>query len=108
MGESLPNMIGENENISLNPSVSVFLQIREGLGLSRREFGELLGVSGKTIWNWEKRQAHHALSIPQVKQINRCLQRLGLTWEDFPDDAGLPDVYLKQSKQKAKGLKPQT
>lgn len=36
-------------------------KLREKLGLSRREFGELLGVSGACITNWEQKDGRLAL-----------------------------------------------
>lgn len=91
-------MISENRGFSLRPDLSVFLQIREGLGLSRREFGDVIGVDQDTVSAWERGKTNPWLAIWQIKMLDRMLEDLGLTWQDLPDNIGPPEVQ-KQYKR---------
>lgn len=92
-------MISENQRFSLRPDLSVFLQIREGLGLTRREFGDVIGVDQDTVSAWERGKASPWLAIWQIKMLDRMLEDLGLTWRDLPDNVGPPNVPEKQYKR---------
>ena len=92
-------MISENCRFSLRSDVSVFLQIREALGLSRREFGDVIGVDQDTVSAWERGKTSPWLAIWQIKMLDRMLADLGLTWQDLPDNVGPPEVPEKQYKR---------
>ncbi len=57
--------------------------LREKAGLSQEGLARLIGVSSKTVSNWERGISIASLTIPQVKAL--C-QSLGVTLEELPDD----------------------
>jgi transcriptional regulator with XRE-family HTH domain len=85
-------MISENEQFSLNASVSAFLQIREALGMSRKKFAQELGINEDTVGKWERSKSNVQLTISQIKRLDVHLAKLGLTWQDLPDHVGDPAV----------------
>lgn len=95
-------MISENRGFSLRSDLSVFIQIREALGLSRREFGDVIGVDQDTIGAWERGKTSPWLAIWQIKMLDIMLKDLGLTWQDLPDNIGPPDVQrqYKRTRQR--------
>ncbi|NET38085.1 MAG: helix-turn-helix transcriptional regulator [Cyanothece sp. SIO1E1] len=67
-----------------NPK-SVFVNLREQLGLTQRQVAEAVGVTQQTIRNWEHGKVVPKLSVPQMK---RLCQVLRLPIEEVPDDFG--------------------
>jgi putative transcriptional regulator len=61
-------------------------QIREALGISQEEFGKTLGTHRVSIKRWENGQIKPMFSSAQVKALQREMRKLGLDFEDLPDD----------------------
>lgn len=95
-------MISEKRRFSLTSNESAFLQIRLALGLSRREFGDIIGVDQDTVSMWERGKRSPWLSIWQIKALDRVLADLGLTWQDMPDNVGDPTVAASEPKRTRK------
>jgi putative transcriptional regulator len=72
--------------VKLNPEENPLKQIREALGLSQRDFAKTLGTYQKTVNRWENGQTKPMFSIAQVKALQREMRKLGLDFEDLPDD----------------------
>jgi transcriptional regulator with XRE-family HTH domain len=58
-------------------------ELRERVGLSQEGLARLIGVSSKTISNWERGIGAASLTVPQMKAL--C-DALGVTLEELPDD----------------------
>lgn len=60
-----------------------FKQLREQAGLSQEALARLVGVSSKTVSNWERGTNVASLTVPQMKAL--C-EALGLSLNELPDD----------------------
>jgi Predicted transcriptional regulators len=58
-------------------------ELRERVGLSQEGLARLIGVSSKTISNWERGIGAASLTVPQMKAL--C-EALGVSLEELPDD----------------------
>ncbi|WP_088893785.1 helix-turn-helix transcriptional regulator [Leptolyngbya ohadii] len=58
-------------------------QLREKAGLSQEALARLVGVSSKTVSNWERGTNAASLTVPQMKAL--C-EALGVTLHELPDD----------------------
>ena len=58
-------------------------ELRERAGLSQEALARLVGVSGKTVSNWERGISIASLTVPQMKTL--C-EALGVTLAELPDD----------------------
>lgn len=85
-------MISENLTFSLVPHVSALLQIREGLGMTRKEIADELGIDSDTVGKWERSKSNVQLTIAQIKSFDALLKRLNLNWHDLPNHLGDPNV----------------
>jgi DNA-binding XRE family transcriptional regulator len=62
-----------------------FLDMRKELGLTQEEVAAALGVTPRTILNWENGHHEPKLTIKQVKALCRLLQRpLDQVPDEFP------------------------
>lgn len=57
--------------------------LREQAGLSQEALARIVGVSGKTVSNWERGMSVASLTVPQMKAL--C-DALGVTLNELPDD----------------------
>jgi transcriptional regulator with XRE-family HTH domain len=62
---------------------STLKQLREQAGLSQEALARLVGVSSKTVSNWERGTNVASLTVPQMKAL--C-EALGVALNDLPDD----------------------
>jgi transcriptional regulator with XRE-family HTH domain len=70
-------------------------QIREAAGLSQETLARLIGVTSKTVSNWERGTNPANLTVPQMKALCRAL---GVTLEELPDWFGpTPEVGEEQT-----------
>jgi len=58
-------------------------QLRERAGLSQEALARIVGVSSKTVSNWERGMSIASLTVPQMKAL--C-DALGVTLSELPDD----------------------
>jgi len=58
-------------------------QLREQAGLSQEALARIVGVSGKTVSNWERGMSIASLTVPQMKALCNAL---GVTLSELPDD----------------------
>jgi putative transcriptional regulator len=58
-------------------------QLREKAGLSQEALARLLGVSSKTVSNWERGISIASLTVPQMKTL--C-EALGVELKELPND----------------------
>jgi transcriptional regulator with XRE-family HTH domain len=58
-------------------------QLREQAGLSQEALARRVGVSSKTVSNWERGTNVASLTVPQMKAL--C-EALGVTLNELPDD----------------------
>ncbi|MGK7887684.1 MAG: helix-turn-helix transcriptional regulator [Leptolyngbyaceae cyanobacterium] len=64
-------------------SLSTFKHLREQAGLSQEALARLVGVSSKTVSNWERGMSVPSLTVAQMKIL--C-DALNVTLSDLPDD----------------------
>lgn len=57
--------------------------LREQAGLSQEALARIVGVSSKTVSNWERGASVASLTVPQMKAL--C-EALGVTLNELPDD----------------------
>jgi putative transcriptional regulator len=57
--------------------------LREHVGLTQEGLARLIGVSSKTVSNWERGIGAASLTVPQMKAL--C-EALGVALNDLPDD----------------------
>jgi transcriptional regulator with XRE-family HTH domain len=62
---------------------STLRDLREHVGLTQEGLARLIGVSSKTVSNWERGIGAASLTVPQVKAL--C-EALGVALSDLPDD----------------------
>lgn len=72
-------------NESASESESELKKLREQAGLSQEALARLIGVTAKTVSNWERGVTPASLTIPQVKAL--C-DALGVTLNDLPNHLG--------------------
>jgi len=65
-------------------------QLREALKCSQEEFARRIGVSLRTATRWEKGDSVPTFTIPQMKNLMREIEKLGLSVYDLPDDFSSP------------------
>lgn len=58
-------------------------QLRERAGLSQEALARLLGVSSKTVSNWERGISIASLTVPQMKML--C-EALNVDLKELPND----------------------
>jgi transcriptional regulator with XRE-family HTH domain len=64
---------------------SEFKKLRERAGLSQEALARQIGVTSKTVSNWERGVSPASLTIPQIKALCRALN---VTLEELPDRLG--------------------
>jgi putative transcriptional regulator len=62
--------------------------LREQLNLSQEQFARLIGVSSKSVSNWERGVTPASLGIAQIKALDRLLRSKGLSIQGLPDSFG--------------------
>lgn len=60
-----------------------FKQLREQAGLSQEALARIVGVTSKTVSNWERGISVASLTVPQMKAL--C-ESLNVTLDNLPDD----------------------
>lgn len=60
-----------------------FKQLREQAGLSQEALARIIGVSSKTVSNWERGISAASLTVTQMKAL--C-NSLSVKLDDLPDD----------------------
>jgi transcriptional regulator with XRE-family HTH domain len=65
------------------PPRSSLKRLREKAELSQEALARIVGVSGKTVSNWERGMSIASLTVPQMKAL--C-EALGVTLDELPDD----------------------
>ena len=69
----------------LDGGESPLKQLREAVGLTQEELARRIGVSTKTISNWERGAYPATFNVPQIKALCRELR---CSLEDLPDNFG--------------------
>ncbi|MEG4167210.1 MULTISPECIES: helix-turn-helix domain-containing protein [unclassified Microcoleus] len=64
--------------------------LRDQLDLSQEQFARLIGVSSKSVSNWERGVTPASLGIAQIKALDRLLRSKGLSIQGLPDSFGPP------------------
>lgn len=57
--------------------------LRERAGLSQEALARIVGVSGKTVSNWERGMSVASLTVPQMKALCNALS---VTLGELPDN----------------------
>jgi transcriptional regulator with XRE-family HTH domain len=65
-------------------------ELREQAGLSQEGLARLIGVSSKTISNWERGIGAASLTVPQMKAL--C-EALGVALNELPDREVTADEF---------------
>ena len=66
------------------PEIPLSLKrLRERVGLSQDELARCIGVTSKTVSNWERGISLASLTVPQLKALCKALQ---VSLEELPDD----------------------
>jgi len=75
-----------NKNrLDVDGGESPLKQLREAVGLTQEELARRIGVSTKTISNWERGAYPATFNVPQIKALCRELR---CSLEDLPDNFG--------------------
>ena len=77
-------MLNENQ-LDSEKGESPLKRLREAVGLTQEELARRIGVSSKTISNWERGAFPARFNLPQIKALCRELR---CNLEDLPDDFG--------------------
>ncbi len=64
--------------------------LRDQLDVSQEQFARLIGVSSKSVSNWERGVTPASLGIAQIKALDRLLRSKGLSIQELPDSFGPP------------------
>jgi Predicted transcriptional regulator len=80
----------KNKNQISSGEESPLKMIREQLDLSQEQFARLIGVSSKSVSNWERGVTPASLGIAQIKALDRLLRSKGLSIQGLPDNFGPP------------------
>jgi transcriptional regulator with XRE-family HTH domain len=65
---------------------SALKKLREQAGLSQEALARMIGVTSKTVSNWERGISPAVLTVSQMKVLCRAL---GVTLEELPDNFGI-------------------
>ncbi|OCR00236.1 hypothetical protein BCD67_24840 [Oscillatoriales cyanobacterium USR001] len=63
-------------------------KFREELDISQEEFARIIGVSSKSVSNWERGVTPATLGISQIKALDRLLRSKGKSISELPDSFG--------------------
>ncbi len=69
-----------------NPNLPTLKQVRERLGMTQEQFAHELGITGRTIRNYERGAHQLKLSLGQFKRLKELLEQAGMSIDDLPDD----------------------
>jgi predicted transcriptional regulator len=79
-------MISRKVRLVLNSDKSVFRQLLEYWDINLSQFAAKLNISPKSFYNYHHGRSTFNMDLKQVKQLERMLQEVGLTFNDLPDD----------------------
>jgi len=82
---SLVKMVNDQDWNS-NPNLPTLKQVRERLGMTQEQFAQELGITGRTIRNYERGAHQLKLSLGQFKRLKELLEQAGMSINDLPDD----------------------
>jgi putative transcriptional regulator len=74
-----------NKNVAPEEGGSPLKKLREQAGLSQEELARRIGVSVKTVSNWERGVYPATMTVPQTKALCKAL---GVVLDDLPDNFG--------------------
>ena len=74
------------KEVKLNRKENPLKQIRQALGMTQIEFATAIRATQRSIVRWENNQTTPALTIPQIKALEREMSKIGLSFADLPDD----------------------
>jgi putative transcriptional regulator len=87
----------------LNGRENILRQIRLALGLTQEEFGKLFCVGRLTIIRWENGQREPTFTLPQIKALQLELLKLGLDFQDLPDNWNV-EIKSEPNKKRRKAV----
>jgi len=76
------------KKVKLDLKENPLKQIRQALGMTQIEFANAIRATQRSIVRWENNQTTPALTISQIKALEKQMTKIGLTFADLPD---LPD-----------------
>lgn len=82
------NFSHENLSGKMSSESTWFVNMRKALGLTQEDVARELGVTARTVINWEKGHHEPKLTIRQIKSLCRLL---GLSLDQIPDNFPLSD-----------------
>jgi DNA-binding XRE family transcriptional regulator len=75
-----------NQDSNFNPNVPTLKQVRERLGMTQEQFADAVGISRRTVINYETgKHQRIALSVSQMKQLVELMKQAGLPIDELPD-----------------------
>jgi transcriptional regulator with XRE-family HTH domain len=78
--------VRKSTKLKLNSQENVLKQLRKALGYTQREFAFALNTTHRTLVRYELGQRDPVLSLSQIKKLQLLLFKLGLDFQDLPDD----------------------
>jgi DNA-binding XRE family transcriptional regulator len=72
--------------VKLNPEENLLKQIRQALEMTQEEFGRTIGVHQTSVARWETGRSKPTFTLAQIKALQREMRKLGLDFDDLPDD----------------------
>lgn len=88
----------KDAKFTFNKQTNVLKQIREALGYTQEEFAFTLGATRRSISRYETGKYDPTFSLSQIKKLQVLLFKLGLDFQDLPDDW---NVQIKVEKPSA-------
>jgi len=76
-------------SIDFVAGISPLKQIRKALGLTQSEFAAVIGTHQGCVARWERGKTQASLTLKQIKALQREMRKLGLDFQDLPDDLAL-------------------
>jgi transcriptional regulator with XRE-family HTH domain len=77
------------KNATSQEGGSPLKKLREQAGLSQEELARRIGVSVKTVSNWERGVYSATMTVPQTKALCKAL---GVVLDELPDNFGSTQI----------------
>jgi DNA-binding XRE family transcriptional regulator len=86
-GFHIADKMVNNQDSNFNPNVPTLKQVRDRLGMTQEQFAQAVGVSRRTVIDYESgKHQKLQLSMAQMKKLFELMEQAGLPIKELPDD----------------------
>jgi DNA-binding XRE family transcriptional regulator len=86
-GFHITDKMVNNQDSNFNPNVPTLKQVRDRLGMTQEQFAQALGISRRTVIDYESgKHQKLQLSMAQMKKLFELMKQAGLPIDELPDD----------------------